>query len=207
MTAPEPEPSLAAVRALTATYKAGGRDAFEAFRALVDRLLRLTVLAPAGGLRLAAGPRGRETLVLGGWRGPDDPLPLNDGRFLRLAVTLVREPHEEGHRLKVLESSFQYQTDRDGERWIFRYDYLRVPPEPAPAAHMQIRGALTEPCLPAGVPLARVHFPTQRVSLEAIIRLLADDFGVPCGAAPEVWRPVLAYTEGEFLAIAHRPTG
>ena len=59
--------------------------------------------------------------------------------------------------------------------------------------------------LAAGVPLARVHFPTMRVSLEAIIRLLVEDFRVPCEAPADVWRPVLAASEAAFLAIAHRP--
>jgi hypothetical protein len=53
--------------------------------------------------------------------------------------------------------------------------------------------------------MERIHFPTGRVSLEAIIRLLADQFNTPCREDPDLWRPVLAETERAFLEIANRP--
>lgn len=195
---------LGEVRDLTRRYMAGTPDSFTAFRDLADSLLRLTVLDQHGGVRLAAGPR-PDTLALGGWGGPDDPLPLRDRRFLRLSVTLFLARTLEGPRLKVEDSSYQYQADRDGREWIFRYDYLRIPPHHYPAAHLQIRGGLAGGYLSAGTPLERFHFPTGRVSLEGVIRLLADQFHVPCNEPPEVWRPVLALSERLFHEIAHRP--
>jgi hypothetical protein len=170
-------------------------------------LLRLTILAPEGGVRFSAGPRGTADLVLGGWGGPDDPLPLRDGRYLRLTVRLYIAPPAEQHRLKVAQSSFQYQLDREGDRWVFRYDYLRIPPDLHPAAHLQINGRLAEESLQPARPLSRIHFPTSRVSLEAVIRLLADEFGTPSGTEHDVWRPVLSETERAFLQIAHYPLG
>ncbi len=131
-------------------------------------------------------------------------LPLNDGRYLRLTIALYFEQNPESQRLKVHSASYQYQQDTEGERWIFRYDYLRQPPEPHPADHLQIRGELIEKCLPAHRTLERVHFPTMRVSLEAVIRLLADQFGVRCTQRSGVWRPMLAASEAAFLGIAHR---
>jgi len=185
---------------------AGDHQSFDAFRDLVSLLLNLTVLRqPEGGVRLDYGPLGRDRAVLEG-RGREDPLPLNDERYLRLFVSLRLVPTEHGRRLKVEQSAYQYQADRAGERWIFRYDYLRMPPTPHPAAHLQIRGALTEDCLPPHALLERLHFPTHRVSLEAVIRLLADQVGVPCNEPTEVWRPVLTESERLFLLIAHPPT-
>lgn len=193
------------MRDLTQRYKSGRPEAFQAFCDLASLLLHQTVLTPAGGVRLAYGtPRGDEP-VLGGWNGPDDPLPLMDGRYLRVMVILFFEDTPEGRRAKVKASSFQYQLDREGDRWVFRYDYLREPPAPHPAMHLQIRGALTEQCLPDDVPLERLHFPTQRISLEAVIRLLIEQFGVPSNQPPEIWRPILAESEAAFLEIAHRP--
>ena len=154
-----------------------------------------------------SGPRGRPEFVLGGWRGRHDPLPLTDGRYLRLSVRLYVAPVEELSRLKVASSSYQYQLDREGDRWVFRYDYIRNPPDPHPSAHVQLRGNLVEDCLPDDTSLERVHFPTARVSLEAVIRLLADQFGTPCHRESEVWQPVLAETERAFLEIAHQPRG
>jgi hypothetical protein len=41
--------------------------------------------------------------------------------------------------------------------------------------------------------------------LEGVIRLLADQFAVPCARDAAVWRPVLTEAEREFLKIAHVP--
>lgn len=207
MSLPEPTAHLGEARRLTTVYQAGGPDAVPAFQDLIALMLRLTVLATGGAVRFASGPRGTADLVLGGWGGPDDPLPLRDGRYLRLTVRLYIAPAAEQNRLKVASASYQYQLDREGDRWVFRYDYLRTPPHPHPAAHLQINGNLTEDCLSPGRPLARVHFPTARVSLEAVIRLLADQFGTPCASDPDVWRPVLNETERAFLRITHRTSG
>jgi hypothetical protein len=132
-------------------------------------------------------------------------LPLNDGRYLRFSMSLFLEPQNGATRLKVEKSVWQYQLDEAGERWIVRYDYLRDAPEPHPGAHVQIRGAFTEPHVrPVHEILERVHFPTGRVALEAIIRMLVEQFGVPTNEPPEVWRRVLTTSEAEFLRIAHR---
>jgi hypothetical protein len=165
-------------------------------------MLRLTVLHDSGGVRLH-GIEG--TYVLGGWT-LESPLPLNDGRFLRMHVSLYIEETQDGPRLKVRQGSFQYQADETNDRWIFRYDFLRNPIGPEPTAHLQVKADLHEQdCLPAGIPLAQVHFPTGRFSLEAIIRLLALDFHIPCNEGEAIWKPVLDSSESMFFSIAHPP--
>lgn len=183
---------------------AGSPESFVAFRDLSDLLFRITVLDPTGGITLTAGPRPRAK-VIGGWTGPEDPLPLNDGRYFRCSMTLFLDPTQQGTRLKVEKAAYQYQMDQEGNRWIFRYDYLRTAAEPHPGAHLQIRGYPIESCLPERTPLERIHFPTMRVSLEAVIRLLADGFGIRCNEPEEIWRPVLVETERLFFVIAHQP--
>jgi len=107
-------------------------------------------------------------------------------------------------RLKVSESSFQYQDDQEGRREIFRYDYLRQPCRTEPTSHLNLYAHLDVPgVLPIGRPLSRVHLPTGRVPLEAVIRTLIDDFNVPTATEDSVWRPVLAESEASFLQIAH----
>ena len=104
-------------------------------------------------------------------------------------------------------------SDPDTKAWIFRYDYIRDParrykdsqPYPYPQAHLQVNGDLvTKIRLPRGS-LSHIHFPTRRMPLEGIIRLLAEEeqFGVPSAEPPEVWRSLLSMAEAEFLAIAH----
>lgn len=185
---------------------AGNRQSFDSFREMVSLLLGLTVMKTGGGVRLVSLKSREERFVVGGWKGPTDPVPLNDGRYLRLAITLELMATPEGPRLKSFDSSFQYQLDREGEHWIFRYDYLRYPPGQHPPAHFQIRAKLTErSVLRQGQTLERIHFPTSRVPLEAIIHLLATQFGIKCNEPPEIWRPVLAESERLFFEIAHIP--
>jgi len=189
--------ALGDIRHLSTRYKSGDSRAFDAFRDLVSLILHSTVLHSNSAARLSYGEG--SDLVLGGWNGPTDPLGLTDGNFLRLSIALYREDTPQGPRVKVRASSFQYQRDPDGERWIFRYDYLRNPPERYPACHLQVRGTLIE----TG-DVQRVHFPTHRVSLEAVIRLLIEEFNVPPRTPPEFWRPLLAESEAIFLDIAHQ---
>ena len=110
----------------------------------------------------------------------------------------------EGRRLKVDSSGFQYQADQDGKRWIFRYEYERNPPRPHPPTHFHVRGNLMEACLPDGELLEDIHFPVLRISIEAIIRVLVDQFHVPCQSPRSVWRAMLTESERPFLDIAHR---
>lgn len=186
---------------------AGGKDSFTAFRDLAQLLLQNTVMETGHAVRLtekkdAAVP----TQVLGGRGGPTRPVQLRDGRFLRVAASLYLDPHEGTTRLKVAQSSYQYQVGDSGNDWICRYDYLRQPgKDPHPLAHLQIHGSLTHDPGPAGVPLHHIHFPTGRTSLEAVIRLLVDQFKVPTKLPAEEWRPILACSEESFRVIAHQP--
>jgi len=145
---------------------------------------------------------------------PLAPLPLRDGRYLRVAINLFLADTADGRRLKVSTSSFQYQEGRDpdpGDSWIFRYDYLREPPAGAPHSpmHLQVNADLRRrEAMPDYMPLNRVHFPTSRVSIEAVIRLLAEEFHVECAERPEVWRRMLTESESLFKGIAHEfPSG
>jgi hypothetical protein len=193
---------VADVRRLIARYEAGGPPAVDAFHELVTVLLSNTVLSPSAYINRSRGPRPR-TIYLGGLRHVTDPLPLRDGRFLRFSMTLYVD--DATQRLKVEASSIQYQMTIDNGTWIFRYDYDRSPNDPEPAAHLQVRGSLAEACLPLGRDLQDIQFPTNRVGVEAVIRLLVESYDVPCADWVSVWRGVLAETEQAFLRIAHRP--
>jgi hypothetical protein len=153
-------------------------------------------------VRLVYLEGGRDRAVVEGRE--DSVVRLTDGRFLRLAYSLFID-HDDEDKLKVLKSVLQYQCDAEGERWIVRYDYLRHPAEPHPGAHVQIRGTFIEhDVTPLRGTLERVHFPTARISIEAVIRLLVEQFGVPQRTDVTLWRAVLAASEEEFLRIAHR---
>jgi hypothetical protein len=198
-------------RQLTREYMAGTPKSFDAFRDLLQLLLGLTVMADNEFVNLASrGDPNRR--VLGGNGGPTFPVRLRDGRWLRVAYSLHLAPHlGKEMRLKIEQSSVQYQVnqfddDQGGLGEIFRYDYLRDDDSGHPHAHINIHADLNESgVLKPGATLARVHFPTSRVSLEAILRLLIGGFGVETAQPEEVWQPVLAASEIEFQKIAHQP--
>lgn len=192
------------MRDLSRQYQAGGREAFDPFAALASKLLHLTVAQTGSGLHLWRGDNPDTAMLTGLDRIA--PVELNDGRYLRVTMSLGLG-QKEPRLMRVVASSFQYQRDLEGEDWIFRYDYAREPgPDPHPTAHLQIRGDFrSEDVLPSKNTLERVHFPTGRISIEAVIRLLADEFGVKTNYTPQLWRRVLAESERMFLDIAHTP--
>lgn len=205
MPQPDLHAHLAEIRRLTRAYQEGRSPAsFTAFRDLVQLLFSTTIIPEHVAVRLAKGSR-PDVYVLGGYRGPTDALVLNNGHFLRLTMTLVLTDTADGPRMKVDSSSVQYQLDAQGDHAVFRYDYLREPPDVYPSAHLHVRGALTEPCLSAKQTLEDLHFPTNRVSLESIIRLLIEQFNIQSQTDAALWRPLLAESEAAFHTIAHRP--
>ena len=197
--------ALGEVRALAKRYLSGTPDAFDATRELLNFLLRSTVMDDREHVRFLSIPetQRRNTKTIGNRL---QPVPLNDGHFLRLVVNLSLDPIEgEQAKLRVYSAAFQYQLDKEGEQWVFRYDYVRVPNNEHPASHLQMRAnLLSDACLPPHTPLERLHFPTGRVTMEAVIRLLAEQFKVPCNESGDIWRPLLAESEREFERIAHR---
>jgi hypothetical protein len=158
-------------------------------------------MMPGSSLRVIRGER-RGHYVIGGYVG--GPMKLRDGRYLRVYLGLSIQGTSTGPRLRVINSGYQYQSDQDGDKWIFRYDYERKPHRPYPPTHFHVKGKLTEDCLPSNKSLEEVHFPATRVSLEAVIRLLIEQFGISPFARRAVWRRVLTESEREFLNIAHR---
>jgi len=194
---------LSQIRQLTERYKAGiVPDSFDAFKDLVYLLFSKTILEEGQALRLIKGQH-EASRVLGGWT-PLEPLRLNNGLYLSLSMTLFREETEKGPRIKVASSRYQYQLDTLGEAWVFRYDYARESPNQHPSNHLHIRGTLTENCLAEKQLLEHIHFSTDRVSFESIIRLLIEQFGIVPNSPQEIWRPMLTESERLFKDIAHK---
>jgi hypothetical protein len=182
---------------------------FGSCRDLLTNLLNRTILArDHPGLRVHYLGGSRAQVVLGGAGTPLDPLPLRDGRYLRVMASLF--VGRDGWT-RVSQPSFQYQHTSDpglSDDWIFRYDYLRDPvaADRHPQSDLQVNGRLThDDVLPAHRPLGRIHFPTRRMPLEGVIRLLVEQFDVPTAEPTEFWRPLLAQTERAFFEIAHDP--
>ena len=117
-----PLPKVAALLAeaseLTSAYTQGGQSAFAAYKELVSLLFRATVMATTGGFQLNAGPV-KERRVISPLGGPTSPLPLNNGYWLRLSISLFLGSTEKApgvQVLKVATESFQYPLDPSPER-------------------------------------------------------------------------------------------
>ncbi len=213
MTPPSRRPSfdstVRSIRQASRVCRAGGPHAFDGFRDLVNFLLCLTIGHREAAIHLShAAGRGAQSRVLTGGHDPQGApvVKLANGRYLRLVVSLYLDPERDDF-LRTSMSLLQYQLDEAGEDWIFRYEFKREP-EPGsakPVGHVHVRGdPLCAGLLAKKQRLEHVHFPCGRPTIESVIRLLVDDFHVPSSAPSRVWRPALAESERDFLAVAHK---
>ncbi len=128
---------------------------------------------------------------------------LTDGRYLRL-VALLDLDLRAGGQLRVQALTWQYQNAIDDDSWVFRADYSRskIAAESPPRGHLHVDGTLRQPgVLRPKQPLGRIHFPCRQPTLEAAVVLLADEFGVPTNAPPEVWRAAVAEHEAQSARL------
>ena len=182
---PSPE-QLGRIREYTDGWKAGDQNSFAAFADLVAFLLHVPVAEVTDSVRIVRGAA-RERALLAPLSGPTRPLRLRDGRFLKITVNLALVDTDDGVRMKSPDCSFRYQDDERGKDWVFRSTTnaillitirLRISTCEAISAP---KGYST-----ADQPLERVHFPVARPTLEGVIRLLAEQFGVPTNEEPHV---------------------
>jgi hypothetical protein len=211
-----PAAVLGEARAHSRQYIEGGHEAFGSYRDLLALLFNLTVGAVGNAIVVNVGADGPDRGVISPQGFPERNMALLDGRFLKFNINLfLGETDRAPGRtvMKVRAEVFQYQLEPSAESdaWVFRYEYDRETKagSPHPPAHLHVKARLLDEVaavIPEGArPLERVHFPTGRVSVPGIIRLLVEQFGCPTDEPPDCWRPVLAAVEEEFHAIAHQP--
>jgi hypothetical protein len=198
---------------LCRNYAQGGPAAYGFYRELLQRLFSYTIGASGASVVVNQSAGGPAKGVISPRGLAERSLPLRDGRFLKFEIELFLGPSDKGEAgreyLKVASESFQYQLEPDPgtDRWLFRYEYERDkdPESPHPPSHLHVNAVLPEEAespLPRG--LRGVHFPTGRLSVAAILRLIIEQFGCDTDEPPEFWRPILAAVEGQFLGFAHQ---
>jgi len=200
----------ASARKHSAACRAGGKKAFRHFRELVSELLCVTIAHREASVWMPKPKAGRPTRSdLFGGHGPGDSLVrLNNDAYLRLIVSLFLEHDGTDRYLRASMCTYQHQFDPAGDERVFRYEYRRDcdAGDNRPMGHLHVRGDLRTDCLPAKGTLERVHFACGRPTIEGVIAVLADEFGVPTHAPESVWRPLLRETEQAFLRVAHPTT-
>jgi hypothetical protein len=119
------------------------------------------------------------------------PLPGHGDWYLTLAINyaITRGEGERG-AWAVRTTSYYYELLQPAERRIVAYHWHPQPPNRVKLPHLHV------PQHTAPVDLSRVHLPTPRVALEAILRLAIDELGVE--PIRDDWRAVLEQTERAF---------
>ena len=213
--------ACAKIRELSRGFKGPGakpRKQLQEFSRLIDFLRVLTIKGNKKDPVTVVEREDAELIhLICPLRDPNSPLPLRDRGFLKFAIA-VRSDLDADGQLHVAWSSYQYQMrNLDPESWVFRYEYARgakylkylkgnTNVYKHPLSHLHVRGKLEEiDALPSGAGLGRVHFPTMRISLESVIRLLVDHFGVKTNTEESIWRPILNCAEDEFFRDAKQP--
>jgi hypothetical protein len=163
------------------------------FAELIDRLLKVTVLQQ--GHSISYIPISKNSGTVCSRKG--EALPLNNGKFLKLVMDYGPDSSS-NQDSKLQYACVQYQFDhvRHSNKFIFRYDFDIDPEADHPVSHLQIRGQLAEK--PVKKPLEEIRFPLVKVTIESILKLLVNDFGIVPNNPN--WRHTLKFSEDAFLA-------
>ena len=124
---------------------------------------RLTAVGYTSAYRLIARFQNQELL----------PLQLSPSGWLHFQQ-LVRPV---GSHVEVASAKYVFSHSKspdDEKAWLVRYDYDREPPPNRPQSHMHVNAACR------GKSLSRLHFPTERVSVEHVIAFLIQELDITC---------------------------
>lgn len=109
---------------------------------------------------------------------------------MSLEYEIVRGPDQRSWRVHTL--GYAYELLDPADRRIVAYHWHPQPYNRVKSPHLHV------PSHTAPVDLSRVHLPTPRVSLEAVLRFAIDELGVE--PLREDWRAVLEASERAYLA-------
>lgn len=129
------------------------------------------------------------------------PLPLTNGQYLFLYHSLgVRR---EERYLATLEYRYVYQATFADDSWIFRYEYIREPPEGYAYAREHLHVNASPLSYSGASPFPGLHLPTgRRVTVERLCRHLIAEHGVE-PISPD-WEEMLKQGEAHFREVQRR---
>lgn len=145
---------------------------------------------------------GRQRQQDSGGREAYESLPLNNGKYLFVYYDNFIDPKDQF--LKTAVSKLTYQNDLDGVEQHFRFEYVRIPPNHYPRAHVHVYGSWQYDGISKD--MDKFHIPVLRSTLESVIRMLHYECGVATNCRNEEWEPMLAATEREFSKIVSTRT-
>ena len=126
------------------------------------------------------------------------PLPLTNGHYLYIYNLLGLRRKE--RYLTTLEYRYVYQATPDDESWIFRYEYVREPPEPYPYAREHVHVNASPASYTGAEPFQGLHLPTgRRITIERLVRHLMAEHGID-PISPD-WEQAITEAETHFRDI------
>ena len=136
--------------------------------------------------------------------GPDKvpaPLPLTNGHYLYLYNRLGVRRKE--RYIATLEYRYVYQATESDDSWIFRYEYVREPPEPYPYPREHFHVNASPASYRGPEPFEGLHLPTgRRITVERLVRHLIAEHGLE-PISPD-WESTLAEAEDHFREIQRK---
>lgn len=129
------------------------------------------------------------------------PLPLTNGDYLFLYNLLGLRRKE--RYLATLEYRYTYQATPEDASWIFRYEYVREPPDPYPYAKQHVHVNATPTPYRGAASFPGLHLPTgRRVTIELLVRHLIAEHGlVPIS---HQWEQVVSDAEAHFRSVQEK---
>jgi len=89
------------------------------------------------------------------------------------------------------------RDDDDEDKWAFRYEYRLNPKPNVPHAHLHVNAHWHCSSLKTKA-LKKIHFPTERISIEKVIAHLIIEYGVKSGM--QDWQNFLAESHFKFAS-------
>jgi hypothetical protein len=178
-----------------------GNTPSEAYKRFQDDLNEALSCVTAGRLTIPRGPRLVSDLEYSIVLNHGRPVDLSGEHRLRFRAlqnfTIMETEASERGRYRVRTTEYVYQIATRDEEELLAYHW--TPEKPVgfrlyPHLHIGLVSIAKDAPIPE---FHKLHLPTSRVSLESIVRLLIDDFGVQPRRSN--WRDILDSTEAAFL--------
>jgi hypothetical protein len=128
-------------------------------------------------------------------------LPLTNGHYLFL-YNLLGLRREERY-LATLEYRYTYQATEADDSWIFRYEYIREPPDPYPYAKQHVHVNASPATYTGAEPFPGLHLPTgRRITIELLVRHLMAEHNLQ--PISNNWEATIRDAEAHFREIQEK---
>lgn len=116
-------------------------------------------------------------------------------------IARTDDPDRGPWEVESLAYSYELQDREGNELFSYHWDPSEASPSWAKFPHLHVSGRVTPLPLGSGLPslpLGGLHFPTDQVAFDAVVRMLLREFRVPARRPEAQWTRILADGEAAF---------